>query len=402
MTDDILHKLKERVKELTALHKTARLLQDQSRPATEVIREVAGLMPAAWQYPEITVARIRLGCLETTTAGFQETEWRQLASFTVRGGQSGEIEVCYVDQRPPADEGPFLKEERDLIESLAEMLRFYFERLLADEALQKARVNLERLVMARTAELEKMNAALQEQISEYSKAQERIDIHQQQLRQLASELSLAEARERREIAEDLHDHIGQALAFIKMRIAQFQGNAIFCGFEETMDEIAALLNQTIQYTRNLTFEISPPALYELGLEAAIDGLAERFQKKYGFVVKTQTSRGIGRLREEVVVLLYKSVQELLTNVAKHAGAESSTIRISRDGNSVRVEVEDNGRGFDTCTLGFSGDASDRFGLFNIMERLKYLGGEMNIRSNPGKGTTVILLAPSQLDGEQCL
>jgi signal transduction histidine kinase len=302
MTNDLLHKLQERVKELTALHGTARILQDQTKSASVVMHEVAALLPPAWQYPEIAAARIRFERLEARTAGFRETEWRQSASFVVRGGQSGEIEICYLEQRPPADEGPFLKEERELIESLAEMLRFHFQRLLADEDLLRAHADLERIVAARTAELRETNASL---------------------RRLASELSLAEARERRKIAEDIHDHIGQALAFTKMSVGQFRGNAIFCGFEEKIDEIATLLDQTIQYVRNLTFEISPPALYDLGLEAAIDGLAERFRKKHGLAVRVETNAEIGPLESDVVVLLYKSVQELLTNVMKHARAKNA-------------------------------------------------------------------------------
>jgi two-component system NarL family sensor kinase len=371
MTDDLLHKLQERVKELTALHGTARILQDQTKSASDVAREVVALMPPAWQYPEVAAARIRFGRLEASTAGFRESEWTQVAPFVVRGGQSGEIEVCYLEPRPQADEGPFLREERDLIESMAEMLRFYFEHLLVDEELLRAHAELERAVAARTAELRETNASL---------------------RRLASELSLAEARERREIAEDLHDHIGQALAFIKMNVQLFRGNAIFCGFEDKIDEIAALLDQTIRYTRNLTFEISPPALYELGLEAAIDGLVDRFRKKHGLAVNAETDPAIGQLRSDVVVLLYKSVQELLTNVTKHARAESSVIRIGREGDSIRVEVEDDGCGFDVDALRSSG-AGDHFGLFNIRERIQYLGGDMEIRSIPGSGTTVVLTAP---------
>ena len=108
MIDDLLHTLQERVKELTALHGTARILQDQTKSAGDVMREVAALLPPAWQYPEVAAARIRFERLETRTAGFRETEWRQIASFVVREGQSGEIEICYLEQRPPADEGPFL------------------------------------------------------------------------------------------------------------------------------------------------------------------------------------------------------------------------------------------------------------------------------------------------------
>jgi signal transduction histidine kinase len=95
-----------------------------------------------------------------------------------------------------------------------------------------------------------------------------IDQYQRQLRRLSSELSLAEARERREIASDVHDHIGQALAYVTQNISVLQGNAIFSGMEEDFSEILSILNQTIRYTRDLTVEISPPVLYELGLSSS--------------------------------------------------------------------------------------------------------------------------------------
>ena len=236
MKDDVLHKLRERVKELTALHKTARILQDLSRPPSAVLQQVANLIPSAWQYPEVTAARIRFDGIGAATDGFRETVWRQSAALTVRGGHTGQIEVFYVEERPPADEGPFLKEERDLIESLAEMLRSYFRHLLADEALKKAHADLEKVVAARTAELRETNAALRTQISEHGRARRKIELHQRQLRQLALELSLAEERERKEIAEDLHDHIGQTLAFIKMNVAAFRSNPEFLEFQEKIDK----------------------------------------------------------------------------------------------------------------------------------------------------------------------
>ena len=97
-----------------------------------------------------------------------------------------------------------------------------------------------------------------------------IQSYQRQLRKLASELSLAEARERREIASDLHDHIGQALAFVSQKMSVLRGNSIFSGMEGDFAEILSILEQTIRYTRDLTVEISPPVLYELGLPAAIN------------------------------------------------------------------------------------------------------------------------------------
>jgi signal transduction histidine kinase len=394
MTDNVLHRLQERVKELTALHGTARILQVRNRPLLDVLRDILALLPPAWQYPETTVARIRFHDYAVETAGFRETPWRQSADFTVRQDRTGGIDVCYLEPRPAAAEGPFLKEERDLIVSLAEMLRSSFEQRLADDELQRAHAELEALVAARTTELRTANLALQRQVAESLHAQAGLDQHRRQLRQLASELSLAEARERRRIAEDLHDHIGQALAFIKINVAQLRGNAIFCGFESTIDEMIVLLDQTIRYTRNLTVEISPPALYELGFAAAIDGLAERFKRTSGLAVTLECPSDVAVLPDPVAVLLYKSIQELLTNVTKHARARRATVCIERQGDRLRVEVCDDGHGFDPLTLD-SVALNDHFGLFSIRERLGYLGGTMEVHSTVGGGTTVVLLTPIQ-------
>ncbi|HBC47564.1 MAG TPA: hypothetical protein DEO84_05545 [candidate division Zixibacteria bacterium] len=398
MRDEILHKLTERVKELTALHKTARIIQDDTKSAAEIAGEIIMLLPPAWQYPEITCARIRFMEIEAVTPNFRETRWRQAVFFSTQGGREGSIEVFYTAERPDENEGPFLKEERDLIESLAEMLRSYFERFLSDKALKEAHDSLEREVIARTAELQKANEALQTQISEYRIAQNKIEAYQIQLRQLASELSLTEARERREIAADLHDHIGQALAFIKMNISQFRGNAMFCGFESNIEEIMTLMDQTIRYIRDMTFEISPPILYELGLEAALEWLGERYQNKHDLIIKVSKTGHVGILPDDLKITFFKSVQELLTNTVKHSGATEIRIDICGKADIVEIMIYDNGCGFNRSTLENGSLQNDKFGLFNIRERLNYLGGKFEIDTAPGKGTKISLIAPRKLRG----
>jgi two-component system, NarL family, sensor kinase len=365
LTDDLLHTLRERVKELTALHKTARILQDETKPVAGVLQALVALLPPAWQYPEITCARIQFGEYDVQSISFAESRWVQKSAFTTRNGEVGSVEVFYREERPLADEGPFLKEERDLIDSLADMLCSYFQHKLADQALQKAHDELEQLVRART----------------------------EQLRRLASQLSLTEARERRVIAEDLHDHIGQALAYTKMNVAQFRGNAIFCGFEDKIDEILSLLDKTIRYTRDLTVEISPPVLYELGLEAGLVWLGEREQKAHALKVVVDVPTLRGQLSEDAKVTLFKSVQELLANAAKHARARRVDISMSETSGGVIVIVHDDGCGFEPEKVTKFDGGSDRFGLFSIRERIDYLGGQMEITSQPGQGTTVTLHVP---------
>lgn len=359
----ILHKLGERVKELTALHRTARILQDRERPVTALLGEVVGVLPAAWQYPEVAVARIRFRGRDYQTPGFEETEWVQEVSFTTRSGEGGSIGVGYLEFRPPADEGPFLTEERELIESLAEMLRAHLDQVRAWEALSAARDDLEAQVLARTSDL----------------------------RRLASRLTLAEERERRRIAADLHDHIGQGLAFIKTRIRELQSNAVFGGFETTIEETLRLLDQTIRYTRDLTGEISPPVLYELGLEPALDWLAEHFTSRRGLAVRFTRTGAVRPVPEEIAVMLFKSARELLLNALAHSGVRESHLELAWERPLLRVTVTDAGRGFDPDRA--PAPDHDGFGLFSIRERCGDLGGRFEVVSAPGKGCRAMLTVP---------
>lgn len=387
------HRLRERVKELTALHQTARILQRADASPSEVVEWIVAILPAAWQYPSVTEAHIQFGEWVAATPRFSATPWMQSAVIAVGRGQSGRIEVAYTEARPRSDEGPFLKEERDLIDSLAEMLGSYFQRLLADEALQEAHALLERQVEERTEELARANEQLSRRVEEYAEAQARIERYQTQLRQLAAQLVAVEARERRAIATDLHDHIGQALAFIRMNVAQLQANATFCGFEHQIAETMVLLNQTIRYTRDLTSQISPPVLYELGLSSALRWLGENFQIKHKVAVRVEGPVAHRQLPDEVGATVFKSVQELLTNVVKHARARSILIRLEVSTASFSVEVTDDGCGFEMETLHSAESPGDHFGLFSIREQIRHLGGGTTVVSSPGNGTRVMLTLP---------
>lgn len=384
--------LDERIKELDALHRTARLLQDDIGPIPELLAELVNLLPSAWQYPEITSARITFGDIEVRTADFQTGPWMQQAQFVTRNGIRGLIEVYYRDARPTAAEGPFLAEERELIGSLAEMLRMYLQHRQAREEIRRAHDELELLVQERTAELRATNVALKDQIEEFRKAQEKIDAYQRQLRKLASDLSLTEARERRAIASDLHDHIGQTLAIIKMKIAGLRQYSDTSQRDARAAEILDLLDQTIQYTRSLTFAISPPVLYELGLAASLEWLGEQFTKRHNLPVVVHADSYDKRLNDEVEIVIFKAVQELLTNALKHAEATGVEINVVRSNGKLQVFVIDDGRGFDTERLARA-DTPGGFGLFSIRERLMHLGGALEINSSRD-GTAVCLTVPT--------
>ena len=359
MADSIQHRLQERIKELTALHRTARLLQDRERPLDEVLADVAALLPPAWQYPEIAEGRIRCGEQSWATPDFRETEWRQFEIFGLRDGEQGSIEVAYTEECPLAAEGPFLSEERDLIRSLAEMLRAFFQHRRDDAALAAANERLERKVVARTAAL----------------------------RRLASQVCLAEERERRQIAEQLHDHLGQGLALIKIRLQNLRGDAVFGGHDDALGDLIALSDQAIRYTRGLTFELSPPVLYELGLGPALDWLGEQATRKHDLKVKVKDRCRLA-LPDDIKVMLWKSARELLHNVVKHAGAKKVELKLEAKDRTVTLTVKDDGCGFDLDAA--RREAGERFGLFSIEERLCQLGGSVEIETEAGRGTTVRL------------
>jgi signal transduction histidine kinase len=391
--NEVVWALKERVKELTALHGAARVLEHAGRPPAMILKEIVALLPPAWQYPEITAARISLGVAETATPNFRRTPWSQTAAFSAGEGVEGLIEVVYLEDRPAIFEGPFLKEERALIQSLAQMLASYFERQAAEEKARNAYKDLECQIRDRTADLERINQTLRDEISERMRAEEAIRHSQAQLRRLATELTLAEERERRVIASDLHDHIGQALAIIRARLREMQSSAVFSGMEKNIEDTLELLDQTIQSTRTLTFEISPPVLYDLGLEPALQWLCRQFQKKHGLPAE-MTSEGSGPpVPDDIQITVFRSVQELLLNVAKHARASSVRVHLARLPAALRVEVRDDGVGFDASREGASMDDHGGFGLFSIRERLRVLGGALGVSSSLGRGAAFTLDLP---------
>lgn len=147
----VIHNLGERIKELRVLHGTALILQKEHKTISEISQEIVSILPAAWQYPEITVIRIRYNDMEFTSLNFSESVWRQRADFTTSDGKSGIIEVFYLKEMPPEVEGPFLAEERSLINTLAEMLKAFYEHRQAVETRRKQQEELQLMLDASPA-----------------------------------------------------------------------------------------------------------------------------------------------------------------------------------------------------------------------------------------------------------
>ncbi len=397
---EILHDLRERVKELTALHGTARILQDDRRPFGELLGEVVALIPPAWQFPDLACARIVFDHQEVRSTSFAASPWRQSAEFRTASGKAGRIEVYYASGAPESAEGPFLAEERNLINSLAEMLRSFLERRESQRALHSAHAELELRVAERTSELVSVNRELQEEIAERKRKEERIGFYRERLRSLAAELSLAEEAERRTIASDLHDRIGQALTTLKMKVVEIQRSMAFSGYEQTLEEMRGLLDQTIRTTRSLTVEISPPVLYELGLVPAIEWLGDQFIRKHGLAVEVRAGESREPADEVVQITVFKAVREFLVNTVKHAGARRVSVDVSSDGDRLCVRYRDDGHGFDPAVVEGLGPRTDAFGLFNVRERCEYLGGRVDFESKPGGGVDFQIRLPLRVQPQR--
>jgi len=211
------------------------------------------------------------------------------------------------------------------------------------------------------------------------------------LRELALKLSMAEARERRRIAEELHDHLGQYLALAKMKLSAFNGNTIFCGHEQELLEIQGLLDKAIHYTRHLTMAVSPPMLYELGLVPALQWLADQYGKRHDLRITVQATTPVPEFEDDIRGMIYRSMRELLLNVVKHAGARHVELSIHCASGRMIMSLVDDGRGFSPESL--EPGSGHGFGLFSIRERLRHLGGHLELESRPGHGTRVTLQCP---------
>jgi PAS domain S-box-containing protein len=213
------------------------------------------------------------------------------------------------------------------------------------------------------------------------------------LRSLTSELSMTEERERRRMATYLHDVIGQTLALGKMKIRSLEKSGLPQPHQQLLGDLRDLIDQSITNTQTLTFELCPPILYELSFEAAIGWLTERLENQHGLKIEFHDDRVPKLLSENVKVLLFHAVREVLVNIIKHAEAGHASVSLSRSGDSMRIDITDDGIGIDAARKSKSSFNGGGFGLFNIRERLAYLGGRLEIGAHEGGGTHVTILAP---------
>jgi signal transduction histidine kinase len=274
-----------------------------------------------------------------------------------------------------------------------ELRREIGKRKKAEKELKQYRDQLENLVAERTAKLNDTNIELKQEIAERRRVEKELLGYQRQLRSLAHELSLVEEKQRRKIATNLHDNISQSLMIIKSSLDRLVTARSVKQVRHKLKEIQSYIMDIIQRTRSMTFEISPPVLYELGLEPAVEWLAERFQEQHGIACEFQDDGKPKPINEDWRCILFQSTRELLVNTRKHANASKVVISTCKDGRHVKITVKDNGVGFDPSILDEKIAKNEGFGLFNLRQRLTHLRGKIEIASEEGQGTKITISAP---------
>jgi PAS domain S-box-containing protein len=247
---------------------------------------------------------------------------------------------------------------------------------------------------ASQARLEQFAEELERQVSERTRE---LVSSQGQLRALATELNLAEQRERKRIAAELHDHLAQMLVLVRLKLGQAKQGPVFRSVE-MMKQAEDVVNDALTYTRNLVAELSPPVLHEFGLFAALRWLGEQMQR-YQLHVSVQINASEDlRLPEDQAVLVFQSVRELLINAVKHAVAKHASVTVEEREEVLRIVVKDEGVGFDLLAMATQQPSpmSSKFGLFSIRERMNALGGRLELHSAPGEGTRATLILPRSL------
>jgi signal transduction histidine kinase len=216
------------------------------------------------------------------------------------------------------------------------------------------------------------------------------------LRNLAADLSAAEDDQRRQLAHDLHDALGQNLSLLRIQlesIARDVSGSAKDAAARLSGEVSRI-NSLIQQTRTFMFDLYPPMLDDLGFAAALEGYADDFTRRVGAEVTiSQDGEASRTLEKSVAHYLFRAVRELLGNAVNHGHAKQIVIGLHWSPSSLRITVDDDGQGFDSPPATKAGPARRGLGLTAIRERLDAMGGAMQIESRSGQGTRVILQLP---------
>jgi len=236
--------------------------------------------------------------------------------------------------------------------------------------------------------LAELNRTLEQRVLLHTAELQRGTAH---LRRLHAELTQAEQRERRRLAEMLHDGLQQLLVAASMRIKELRNRGRDKA-RKMLEQVDSLLSESIEASRSLTLELFPPVLHDRGLVSALEWLADWLQEKQKLNVEVRAADDVEPPSEDMKIFLFQAVRELLFNVSKHSGVDTAVVSLHRDSAELTVQVIDRGKGFEPSRLPAL-EHRTTFGLSNVQQRLQWMGGEVRVNSAPGRGTEITLKVP---------
>jgi signal transduction histidine kinase len=288
------------------------------------------------------------------------------------------------------------KKQLRLNETIDALTREAQERQRAEQDLRNAHDELEARVLQRTAELSKALDRLQSEISVRQQAES-------DLRQLSIRLMTLQDEERRRIARDLHDTVGQTLAAVKMSVALIrQAKGSPPTLQPLIDDLNALADEALQEVRTTSYLLHPPLLDEAGIAAAARWFVEGFARRSGIHIECDIPQNLERPSRDRELVLFRILQETLTNVHRHSQASAATVRLTRTGDHIEIEVRDNGKGIPEARLRRidSSAAQAGVGITGMRERVVKLGGHFQIHAlNPGTAVCAALPLHSEASSE---
>jgi CheY-like chemotaxis protein len=241
--------------------------------------------------------------------------------------------------------------------------------------------------------IRRLNETLEQRVADRTTE---LENRAQQLQQLALELTEAEDLERRRIASILHDDFQQELAYIKLELAILQNEAELNNIQKRLEFLVPFIEKCVKKSRNLSYEINPQALLQSGLLVALRELAHNMKTRFGLNVTVHAQHNAEPHSSVLASILFRSIKELLFNVTKHACVNSAIMDIRSKNETIYIRIKDLGKGFayDPARPRFNRETG--FGLWNIEDRITFLGGHMKINTAPGKGCCIELIVPKDV------
>jgi signal transduction histidine kinase len=330
------------------------------------------------------------------------TASQETSSSTAESSLAGEV---LLSAPPETDHGQLMLFARDLVRvinaerqkaaALAEvnlaLQAEIEERKRAENTLRQTQAELEHRVEERTAALSLANGQLTQEIAARRQAEEG-------LHTLSRQVLDAQESERRRLARELHDEIGQSLTALKFNLhaAQRQPETL----KTRLNDSLGIVDYTLQQVRNLSLDLRPSMLDELGLVAAVNWYMERQAERGGFTVHVKTDPLPPDLSPTIATACFRVVQEAVTNVIRHAHAKDVWIDLQQTASTVSLTLHDNGKGFDVPAAQERAALGASMGLPGMQERVRLVGGQMSIDSTPDQGTVIHVDLPLTMKGEQ--